>query len=163
MSANFRVKPLRGFLVGFVTVLTGWCVSALAASSSDIGCSSSDRHLQSLTVSANSLAAQPVDHMPVGQKSASVAAESAESASKAAAPVLQLAPHIAAMLNTVFERYDDPAAADSQVDAKDESPTAGRSAKDQELVDEVLPANANVIVPSDDIARFQRQMYRKDI
>ena len=163
MGANIRVKSLRGFLIGITVTLSGWCISALAASGADIGCNGADRQLQTLTVSATSLEARPVDHLPVGQKSPGVAAEPAESVSKAAAPVLQLAPHIAAMLNTVFERYEEPAVAETEGETKDKSPTAGRSTKDQEMVDDALPGNVSVIVPSDDIARFQRQMYRKDI
>lgn len=162
MGANFGVRSLRGFLVGFLITLSGWCMSAIAASGADIGCSSSERRLQSLTVSTDSLAARPVDHLAAGQKNSSIAAEPAESVSKAAAPVLHLAPHIAAMLSTVFDRNSEQVVAESEVEVnKDEGPTAGRASRDDEVLENVLPNS--VIVPSDDIARFQRQMYRKDI
>jgi len=134
-------------------------VTALAASGTDMGCIGSDRGLRGLTVSIESLATQRVDHPSAGAKPAAIASEKSEAASKVAAPILQLAPHIAEMLSIVFNSNDQ--ATKSEPSSIDESPTAGRSQKSNEADDNVLPMNA--IVPSDDIARFQRQMYRKDI
>jgi hypothetical protein len=100
-----------------------------------------------------------VDHLTANAKSATIASDKSEPVSKAAAPVLKLAPHIAAMLNTVFN--SNVQGTDSELDSIDESPTAGRSQTSREADEDVQPANA--FVPTDDVARFQRQMYRKDI
>jgi hypothetical protein len=153
---------LKGCRIGIAFTISGWCVSAIAASGADIGCSSSDHGLKSLRVSVDNIAVRPVDHLPDGQKNTSIAAEASEAVSNVAAPVLKLAPDISAMLNSVFDSDNASTAARPESETrKDEGPTAGPVNKDVEIDDSQLPMNA--IVPSDDIARFQRQMYRKDI
>lgn len=162
MDASIRAKLLKGCRIGIALTLSGWCVSAIAASGGDIGCSSSDRSLKSLTVSVDNLAVRPIDHLPTGQKSTSIATEATDAVSKAAGPVLKLAPNISAMLNSVFDAEDESTLAQSETETRnDEGPTAGPVRKESEIGEVQLPMNA--IVPSDDVARFQRQMYRKDI
>jgi hypothetical protein len=153
---------LRGCRIGIAFTISGWCVSAIAASGADIACSSSDRGLKSLRVSVENIAVRPVDQLPDGQKSTSIKANASESVSNAAAPVLKLAPNISAMLNSVFDGDDESTTVRPDSETRnDEGPTAGPVNQEMEIDDNRLPINA--IVPSDDIARFQRQMYRKDI
>jgi hypothetical protein len=111
------------------------------------------------------LSIQSVDHLSVNNSATAAQADKSEGASKVAAPILLMAPHISAMLNNVFEKSELSASRESEASAS-ESPTAGRTASGAEdTADEeenaVVPSKA--LVPSDDIARFQRQMYRKDI
>jgi hypothetical protein len=153
---------LKGCRIGIAFTISGWCVSAIAASGADIGCSASDHGLKSLRVSVDIIAIRPVDHLPDGQKSTSITAEASEAVSNAAAPVLKLAPNISAMLNSVFDSEDESTTVRPETETRnDEGPTAGPVNKEVEIEVNQLPMNA--IVPSDDIARFQRQMYRKDI
>jgi len=158
VEAEKLEKPGRRILTGTLLLTSFWCVSGLAASSTDINCSSSGSQLNSLTVSVDSLAVQPVEHLPIRAETAPLLGlDSNETVSKAVVPILHLAPHIAAILNNVFED-----AADQQTDTSAiELPSAGRAAQPQKISDSVVPEN--VVVPGDDIARFQRQMYRKDI
>jgi hypothetical protein len=139
-----------------------WCVTAaLAASSTDLGCDNSTRRLQSLRVSVESLSVNSVEHISSGTEPVSLPAETAEVVSKAAAPILYLAPHIAAMFNYVFDgaEFSDASVMEAEVS---EVPTAGRAIRTSDGEDGVT-APMNAAIPNNEIARFQRQMYRKDI
>jgi hypothetical protein len=123
--------------------------------------------LHNLRVSVENLAIQPTD-LPVTGEKVAAAPEAAESAFKAAVPVLLLAPHIAEMLNEVFDSDDESSGlgdtADTrqiEVNASAEPPSAVRASPAVDSSTEDLPRD--VVTSQDDATRFQRQMYRKDI
>ncbi len=163
MDANVR-GSLRGFRLGLMFLTAIWSVSALAASGP--ACDNSGHRLQTLNVSVQALTAEPVDHVGPTAESAATP-KPADTVNQAIAPLLYLTPHIAAILNSVFESTD---AAPSQETLTLESvpdtskPATAASAPQATASDvEGDPAPANNAFRNDDIARFQRQMYRKDI
>lgn len=162
MDAKVRGN-LHSFRMGLMCVTAVWSVSALAASGP---CDNSGRRLQTLSVSVEALAAQPVDHVGVTLEATAVP-KPAESVNQAVAPLLYLTPHIAAILNSVFENADvlasqEPVTQETVTEASKPATTASApQATASDVEDETTPVNN--MFRNDDIARFRRQMYRKDI
>jgi hypothetical protein len=162
VDANDRVKSRHGILTGTLLLTFGCCASAIAASSSP-DCEKSARGLQSLMVSVGALAAQPADEVGGAKAEKSLLPDRpAEIVNKAVAPLLQLTPHIAAKLNSVFDSAEPTSVATQENPATEAGPKDARSpasAADGDADESTL----DVIYRGDDIARFQHQMYRKDI
>lgn len=162
MAAEDRVNSRKTILVGSLLLASCWCISALAASNSGIACDDSTRRLQSLQVSVESLAVQSVDRIGNSAESGPNPADAAaEAATQAAAPILYLAPHIAAMFNSVFDSSDDTAMPQAEFEAA-KLPADGRAMQQRDSV-RGTTAPMNAVVPDNEVARFHRQMYRKDI
>ena len=167
VDANLR-GSLHGFRMGLMFLTAVWSVSALAASGPS--CDNSGHRLQTLNVSVEALAADTVDHIGTTVEPAT-APKPADKVNLAIAPLLYLTPHIATILNSVFDSTD---VAPGQQQATPEAtmpeasrPAAANSAPQAtaaDVEDDKAPVNgANSAFRNDDIARFQRQMYRKDI
>ncbi|MCI0518410.1 MAG: hypothetical protein L0Y45_11325 [Woeseiaceae bacterium] len=146
-------------------VTGAWSVSALAASGPT--CDNSGHRLQTLNVSVEALAPETVEHVGVAAETTAVPAPP-DAVNEAIAPLLYLTPHIAAMLNSVFESTDNTAPDQPQVStgpvtetAKAPTAASAPQATTSDTDDGSAPANA--VFRNDDIARFQRRMYRKDI
>ncbi len=161
MDANVRGR-MHGFRLGLMFLTAVWSVSALAASGP--ACDNSGHRLQTLSVSVEALAAEPVDHPDATEETVAVAT-AAGSVNQAVAPLLYLTPHIAAILNSVFDGAEvmhsqEPVNQESVSEASKPAKAASApQATASDMEDESTPA----VFRSDDIARFQRQMYRKDI
>lgn len=155
----------HGMRVGLMFVTGAWSVSALAASGPT--CDNSGHRLQTLNVSVEALAPETVEHVGVAAETTAVPAPP-DAVNEAIAPLLYLTPHIAAMLNSVFESTDNTAPDQPQVStgpvtetAKAPTAASAPQATTSDTDDGSAPANA--VFRNDDIARFQRRMYRKDI
>ncbi len=163
MDADVRGK-LQGIRMGLMFLTAIWSVSALAASGP--AGDNSGRRLQTLTVSVEALAAQPVDHVGVTAEAA-VTPKAAATVNQAVAPLLYLTPHIAAMLNSIFDNTETVASPETVTResvievSKPATPTSAPQATTSDVEDQTTPIDT--VLPSNDIARFQRQMYRKDI
>lgn len=161
----YRRGSLHGIRVGLMFFTGAWSVSALAASGP--ACDNSGNRLQTLNVSVEALAADSVERVDVASDTVAVAAPT-DAVNQAVAPLLYLTPHIAAILNSVFEGADEaPAQPQTSTETaatssrKATAATAPQATTSSESDDGSAPANA--VFRNDDIARFQRQMYRKDI
>ena len=170
MDANVR-GSLHGFRMGLMFLTALWSVSALAASGP--ACDNSGHRLQTLNVSVEALAADTVDHIGATVETAA-APKPADTVNQAIAPLLYLTPHIAAILNSVFESTDvapghRQATQELTVPGASKPATAASApqATAADVEDDTAPVNgansANSAFRNNDIARFQRQMYRKDI
>jgi len=158
----------HGMRVGLMLVTGAWSVSALAASGP--ACDNSGHRLQTLNVSVEALAPETVEHVGAAAESTAMPA-APDSVNEAIAPLLYLTPHIAAILNSVFESSentdatapDRPQPSPGPVSETSKAATAASApqATTSDTDDGSAPANA--VFRNDDIARFQRQMYRKDI
>jgi hypothetical protein len=151
--------------MGLMFLTAVWSVSALAASGPT--CDNSGHRLQTLSVSVEALAAEPVEHIGATAETGA-APKPADSANQAIAPLLYLTPHIAAILNSVFESTDvapsqEPVTRESVPEAPKPANAASAAphATASDVEDDTVPASS--VFRNDDIARFQRQMYRKDI
>ena len=161
MDANVR-GSLHSFRMGLMFLTAVWSVSALAASGP--ACDNSGHRLQTLNVSVEALAANTVDHIGATVETAT-APKPADTINQAIAPLLYLTPHIAAILNSVFDSADvAPGVPEA---SKPATAASAPQATAADVEDDTAPANsansANSAFRNDDIARFQRQMYRKDI
>jgi hypothetical protein len=159
VAADERVRSFHTTFRGSVLLACFWCVSAVAASNAGGSCDPAAPRLQNLRVAVENLALQPTD-LPVTSEKVSAAPEAAESAFKAAVPILLLAPHIAEMLNEVFDS-DEADTQQIEVNALAEPPTVERASPTVESSIQDLPRD--VATSQDDATRFQHQMYRKDI
>lgn len=170
MDANVR-GSLHGFRMGLMFLTAVWSVSALAASGPS--CDNSGHRLQTLNVSVEALAAETVEHIGAPVETAA-APKRSDTVNQAIAPLLYLTPHIAAILNSVFDSTDvvpgqEQAKRALTVPEASKPATAASAphAPAADVEDDTEPANrtnsANSAFRNDDIARFQRQMYRKDI
>jgi hypothetical protein len=163
VDANVR-GSLHGFRMGLMFLTAVWSVSVLAASGP--ACDNSGHRLQTLNVSVQALAAEPVDHIGATTESAA-APQPADTVNQAIAPLLYLTPHIAAILNSVFESTDvapsqEPVTRELVPEAsKPATAASAPQATASDVEDDTAPVNS--AFRNDDIARFQRQMYRKDI
>jgi len=162
VDANVR-GSLHGFRMGLMFLTAVWSVSALAASGP--ACDNSGHRLQTLNVSVQALAAEPVDHIGATTESAA-APQPADTVNQAIAPLLYLTPHIAAILNSVFECTDvarqEPVTRELVPEAsKPATAASAPQATASDVEDDTTPVTS--AFRNDDIARFQRQMYRKDI
>jgi hypothetical protein len=170
VDANVR-GSLHGFQMGLMVLTAVWSVSALAAS--ELACDNSGHRLQTLNVSVEALGADTVDHIGATAETAA-APKPADTVNHAIAPLLYLTPHIAAILNSVFDSTEanpgqQPATRELTVPEASRPATTASApqATAADVEDATAPANstngANSAFRNDDIARFQRQMYRKDI
>jgi hypothetical protein len=169
VDANVR-GSLHGFRMGLMFLTAVWSVSALAASGP--ACDNSGHRLQTLNVSVEALAADTVDHIGATVETAA-APKRSDTVNQAIAPLLYLTPHIAAILNSVFDStdvvpdHDQPTRALALTMPEASKPSTAASATQApaaDAEDDTAPANGtSSAFRNDDIARFQRQMYRKDI
>lgn len=155
----------HGMRVGLMFVTGAWSISALAASGP--ACDNSGHRLQTLNVSVEALAPETVEHVGVVAETTAVPAPP-DAVNEAIAPLLYLTPHIAAILNSVFESSDNtapdrPQPSPGPVTETSKAPTAASAPQATASDTDDGSAPANAVFRSDDIARFQRQMYRKDI
>ncbi len=155
VDANGRGK-LHGIRVGLMFLMGLWSISALAASGP--ACDNSGDRLQTLSVSMEALAAEPVELVNAD----TAASNPAQPVNQAVAPLLYLAPHIAALLHSVFEGTGAALVEEAESEASKPSPTVSAPPVPSADVDDSTTLS-NPVFRNDDIARFQRQMYRKDI
>ena len=157
MDRQDRAGTLATALAGITLLSTGWCATALGASSSLVPCDEAGTDLKSLEVAVSELTVNVVDHMTTrGDAATGEVLDPAAGASDSAAPVLFLTPRVATILRGVFDTDSDAATADDESNADAPAPSA-----QSEATDKLAPVT--LIDRAAEIPRFQRQMYRKDI
>lgn len=149
-------------LAGIVLLGSGWGAAALGASSADAGCDELSRDLQRLDITMETLEIDAVDHMPTGPDV--VNAEPLDGVTTSdgpAAPVLYLTPRVATILREVFGTSvdDDAETVDAAAPVADDAEIEGES--DIDSTEKTAPVT--LIDQSEELPRFQRQMFRKDI
>jgi hypothetical protein len=124
-------------------------------------CKNSGSRLQNLSVALDGFAVQPFER--IGRPATGVAPKNAAAtgaASRAAAPILYLAPQIAAVLSDVFNDAAVDIGLQSEVNVSDAR--SGHRGSPASGVPKIIgPPDA--VVPDDEVVHFQRRMYRKDI
>jgi len=135
--------PKQGNITATLTLLllaSGFAVPVLAAPDHDILCD--DQHEATLDISNEELAARPVSHEPEAQKNP----ENTETVSASRL----LKPRFDATVREVFaDDGEDVQESDAEAEAEIEEPAALR-----------IRAPG---ISDDDLVRFKRQMYRRDI
>ena len=169
MEASDRVIPYRHFgLIAALLVGCAYSVAAAAATGPDIGCDHATDSLQPVDYPVEGLADNFADSVPTGVDSQT--AESLEGDAPHAitvAPVLDLTPRMLAILDEIFggsgERDRAPLAQTEAENQRSRVTAAGEgaAAMGNDVADRSAPAIE--INKSPNVARFQRQMYRKDI
>jgi hypothetical protein len=138
-----------------VVLCTGWSVSALGATTTDIGCDGVDR-LRALEIPAETYSVRAVDHVAVDTVPSSLdAIDTAEATSETAAPFLYLTPRVASVLRDIFDatgEVDDQEVSSSPIAESDTTSDIS------ELIDNAEPAEVEITLPV-----FQQQMFRIDI
>ena len=158
-----------------ILVLGGaWCSTALGATASTAACDRTADLLRSLDVPVSDLSANVVGHIAVEPGNANDESQTAGPAqAESTAPILNLAPRVALILQNVFsavaietpplDSRDSTQSFATESLSQDESPlspVAGDASQSDssELID---PASAGAEVEA--IPHFQRQMFRTDI
>jgi hypothetical protein len=137
-----------------------WSGSSQARTQPEIDCADVAKQLQSLEIPAKSLAATPVDHVPV-LTDAPVLAETVD-ADDMPTPLISLAPRAESALRDIFEDNDATAAEVVPAVAPSSPVAESEEIPDiSELPDNVMPEAAG----DDDIdlPMLQRRMFRIDI
>ena len=144
-------------LAGIALLSTGWCATALGASSSLVPCDEAGTDLQSLEVAVSDLTVNVVDHMMTsGDAAIGEVLDPSAGVRDSATPVLFLTPRITTILRGVFDTDSNAATSDEASDADAPAPSA-----QSEATEKLAPVT--LIDQAAEIPRFQRQMYRKDI
>ena len=166
-------KSWYAALAGVGLLVSAWSVPGLAATGSVVDCSELTGNPQRFEIKRDALSFEPVDHIATEEHSTTadaidVAPESAETPT----PVLYLTPRVASILRNVFGSEIDgvdtsagteTAASVDELTREPDAPIAD-SADSADLGDgdEIVPP-ATLLDKSEDVRRFQQQMYRTDI
>lgn len=163
-------KSWYAALAGAALLVSAWSVPGLAATDSLIDCNELAGNPERFEINRDALSFAPVDHIATEEHRATdgpidVAPESSETPT----PVLYLTPRVASILRDVFgseiDGIDTSVATDSsdELTREPDAPIAD-STDGADLVDgeEIVPP-ATLLERSDDVQRFQQQMYRTDI
>lgn len=160
VAVDFRTQTTQYGLSGLPALAATLLLSAsaVAASNSGIPCEQVGRDLKSLEVTVEALTLTAVVHVPIAQNAAKPNTPDGEShVTESGIPYLYLTPHVTSFLRDVFGTT-----------AEDLPPVTPTSQSSSPLADSEETADSatvpdDVAIESDDMPRYQHQMYRTDI
>lgn len=153
---DFRVQPTRIIISGLSVLAATLMLNATAraASSPANPCELAGRDLKSLAVPADALTVDLVDHVPTDP--AAIDEQSAVADPDPVAPILYLTPRVTNILRDVFGM----SAADLPAETPEQTSSSPLADSDENS-DAAEPAEA--APETNDLSRFQQQMFRTDI
>ena len=157
-----RTQQIRYIISGVPALAATLLLStaSFAASPSIVPCDQVSRDLKSLEVPAAALIVDRVDHAPADPIAANPdAIDEQTSITDSVAPILYLTPRVTSIVRDVFGTKSEelPEETALQPSTSPVSPVADADQKTESVESADLENNSN------DLPRFQQQMYRKDI
>jgi hypothetical protein len=164
VAVDFRTQTTQYGLSGLSALAATLLLSAsaVAASNSGMPCAQVGRDLKSLEITVEALTLTAVDHVPIAQNAAKPNTPDGEShVTESEIPYLYLTPRVTSILRDVFGTTAEdlsPALPPVKPKLRSSSPLA-----DSEETADSATVPDDVAIESDDMPRYQHQMYRTDI
>lgn len=164
VAVDFRTQTTQCVLSGWPALAATLLLSAsaVAASNSGMPCEQVGRDLKSLEVTVEALTLTAVDHVPMAQNAAKPNTPDGEyHVTESGIPYLYLTPRVTSILRDVFGTTAEdlpPAVPPVKPKSRSSSPLA-----DSEATADSATVPDDVAIESDDMPRYQHQMYRTDI
>lgn len=165
VAVDFRTQTtqyVRSGLPALAAALLLSSASAVAANNSGMPCEQVSRDLKSLEVTVEALTLTAVDHVPIAQHAAKPNTPDGKShVTESEIPYLYLTPRVTSILRDVFGTTAEDLPPTSPL-VKPKPRSSSPLADSEETADSASVPD-DVAIESDDMPRYQHQMYRTDI